>query len=136
MKWRESDLKNLKKTETFTKKAILKTERHSKEKQHIDNLLFSLVIDKKIKRYEKELKFDSVRKFRFDWAIPEHKIAIEYEGVYNGKSRHTTTTGYSKDTEKYNLAVTLGWRVLRYTASTYKNVENDIKKIIQNFDNQ
>jgi hypothetical protein len=28
---------------------------------------------------------------------------------------------------KYNAAAALGWRVYRYTASTYKNLENDLK---------
>ena len=73
-----------------------------------------------------EFKF-SDRKFRFDWAIEQAKIAIEYEGIFSTNSRHTTQSGYSKDTEKYNLAASLGWKVYRYTASTYKNIINEIK---------
>lgn len=84
-------------------------------------------------KFETEYKFSDKRKFRFDYAIPEHKIAIEYEGVYQnhtGKSRHTTVTGYSRDCEKYNLAVIEGWRVLRYTAKNVQNLDSDIKKLL------
>ena len=74
----------------------------------------------------RELKFCKDRKFRFDWSIEGLMIAVEYEGIYGGKSRHTTVTGYSKDTEKYNLAASLGWKVYRYTANTYKSILTDL----------
>jgi very-short-patch-repair endonuclease len=80
-----------------------------------------------------EYKFDESRKFRFDFAIPDKKIAIEYEGIYGGfRSRHTSVQGYSKDTEKYNLATISGWRILRYTASTVDSLETDISRILEN----
>lgn len=73
-----------------------------------------------------EVKFCDDRKFRFDYANKKKMIAIEYEGIYSRKSRHTTQSGYTKDTIKYNLASSLGWIVYRYTASTYKSITNDI----------
>lgn len=76
--------------------------------------------------YEEEFQFTKTRKWRFDFAIPDRMIAIEYEGIFSGKSRHTTKTGYEGDTEKYNTASMLGWTILRYTANTYKNVVNDL----------
>lgn len=81
--------------------------------------------------YEAEFMFAKPRKWRFDLALPAHKIALEYEGIYGrGKSRHTTVTGYSGDIEKYNRAAILGWKVLRYTAKTYKNFMLDLKQLI------
>lgn len=77
---------------------------------------------------KKEVKFAKNRKFTFDYANPVLKIAVEYEGIFSEKSRHTTHSGYSKDAEKYNLAETLGWKLFRYTAKMYKNIVNDIKK--------
>jgi len=77
--------------------------------------------------FEAEYKFSDKRKFRFDIAFPEKKIAVEYEGIFAGKSRHTNVMGYSKDTEKYNLAGSLGWTVLRYTAMNYKQFYSQIK---------
>lgn len=84
-------------------------------------------------KFETEYRFHKKRLFRFDYAIPYLKIAIEYEGIYQnytGKSRHTSVTGYSKDCEKYNLAVIEGWKVLRYTAKNVQNLDFDIKKLL------
>lgn len=63
-----------------------------------------------------EHEFHPERKWRFDLAIPSFKVAIEYEGVFSAKSRHTTISGYTEDCVKYNEAQILGWAVLRYTA--------------------
>lgn len=77
-----------------------------------------------------EYQFLLHRKFRFDWAIPSMKIAVEYEGIFGGgKSRHTTVTGYSRDSEKYNAAHAGGWRVFRYTAMTYKNLLKELNEL-------
>ena len=79
--------------------------------------------------WKAEYKFLPDRKFRFDWALPDKKWAIEYEGIMSAKSRHTSVTGYTNDLRKYNLAVLNGWRVLRYTTLNYQDVYNDVKKI-------
>lgn len=61
----------------------------------------------------KEHRFHPTRKWRFDYAIPAHKIAIEVEGgVWTG-GRHTSPKGFLNDMEKYNTATIMGWRVLR-----------------------
>lgn len=64
---------------------------------------------------EREFRFHPDRKFRFDYAFPAHKLAIEQDGgIYSG-GRHVRGKGYENDMEKMNLAVLAGWRVLRYT---------------------
>lgn len=78
-----------------------------------------------------EYRFHPTRRFRFDAAIPDKMIAIEYEGISGAKSRHTTLTGYTKDCEKYNLAALMGWRVLRYTALNYSQLWDDLKQITE-----
>jgi hypothetical protein len=78
---------------------------------------------------QEEYKFHEKRKWRFDWCIESLKVAFEYEGIFSEQSRHTNRKGYSKDTEKYNAAASLGWRVFRYTAMNYKNLENDLKTL-------
>lgn len=78
---------------------------------------------------EKEYRFDKVRRFRFDYCFPELKLGLEFEGIIAGKSRHTSITGYSRDCDKYNLATSLGYRVLRYTALNFNNIETDLLKI-------
>lgn len=70
---------------------------------------------------EREFYFAKPRMFRFDFAFPDRKLAVEIEGgTFYGKSRHGSGPGYEKDCEKYNLAVKLGWRVLRYTTEMVK----------------
>lgn len=78
--------------------------------------------------YEEEYRFDAAKKYRADYAIPALKILIEYEGLFSEKSGHTTAKGYTKDTNKYNLAASNGWTVLRFTALNYKELINELNK--------
>jgi hypothetical protein len=65
-----------------------------------------------------EHRFHATRKWRFDWAWPEYRIALEEEGgVWTG-GRHTRPMGFLKDMEKYNEAAALGWRILRCQPKT------------------
>ena len=66
----------------------------------------------------KELRFFPTRRWRFDYAIPEVKIAIEVEGGVYTQGRHTRPIGFLGDMEKYNTATSLGWRLLRVTPDT------------------
>ena len=69
----------------------------------------------------KEYKFHPKRRWRFDYAIPEHKIALEVEGGVWSQGRHTRPQGFLNDIEKYNTAGLMGWRVFRTTPeSLYK----------------
>lgn len=65
-----------------------------------------------------EIEYRFCKRFwRFDFAWPEHKVALEVEGgVWKGKrGGHTSGMGYSKDCEKYNEAAVRGWKVIRVT---------------------
>ncbi|WP_310560377.1 hypothetical protein [Flavobacterium sp.] len=138
MNWTENDLKNLKgkgfkvddrKIPEENKPKIVIVKR-SIEKDTIHAILDMFKLTNQIKDFETELQFSDGRRFRFDWAIPSLRIAIEYEGVFSKKSRHTTVNGFSEDCVKYNLAVCSGWRVLRYTAKNYLNLETDLIKML------
>ncbi len=63
----------------------------------------------------KEYKFHPTRRWRFDYAVPEHKVALEVEGGVWTQGRHTRPKGFIGDIEKYNTATVMGWRVLRVT---------------------
>jgi very-short-patch-repair endonuclease len=63
----------------------------------------------------KEYRFHPKRKWRFDYAIPEHRIALEVEGGVWSGGRHIRAQGFLGDMEKYNTATLMGWRVLRTT---------------------
>ena len=62
-----------------------------------------------------ELRFAPPRRWRFDYAWPDKKIALEVEGGVWSGGRHTRGAGFLKDIEKYNEAACLGWRVVRCT---------------------
>lgn len=66
----------------------------------------------------KEHAFHPNRKWRFDYAFPQHKIALEVEGGIYTSGRHIRPKGFLGDMEKYNAAAMMGWRVLRCTPKT------------------
>ena len=80
--------------------------------------------------YEKEYKFHSQRRWRFDFAVVDARLAIEVEGItYFGKNkngsmklgRHQTGRGMEADCEKYDEAMRLGWNVYRCTQKMVKS---------------
>jgi very-short-patch-repair endonuclease len=79
-----------------------------------------------------EYKFHPSRRWRFDYVILSHKIAIEVEGGAWIQGRHTRGSGFVKDMEKYNEATRLGYRLIRvqpeelYTDYTIKLIEDII----------
>ena len=64
---------------------------------------------------EKEYLFHPTRKWRFDYAFPAQRIALEVEGGIHTGGRHIRPKGFLGDMEKYNTASVMGWRVLRTT---------------------
>lgn len=66
-----------------------------------------------------EYKFHPKRKWKFDYAILEHKIAIEIEGSVWTNGRHTRGSGFVKDMEKYNTATAMGWKLIRIVPNDY-----------------
>jgi very-short-patch-repair endonuclease len=86
----------------------------------------------------KEYRFHPVRKWRFDFAIPKYKIAIEIDGGVWMYGRHNRSSGYIADMEKFNAAASLGWVVLKFTPDEqYKTATFDlIKETIKNRRNE
>jgi very-short-patch-repair endonuclease len=71
----------------------------------------------------REHRFHSSRLWRFDFAFPDRKIAIECEGgVWTG-GRHNRGKGAVADMEKYNEAALLGWRILRFAVNQINSGE-------------
>ena len=82
-------------------------------------------------KFVEEYRFTPPRRFRFDFALPKQKIAIEVEGGSFMKfGRHGWGKGFQSDCEKYNLAMILGWKVLRYVPSSLLEVVEDLEKLI------
>ncbi len=55
------------------------------------------------------------RRWRFDYAWPAQSVALECDGGVWTAGRHTRGSGWLKDSEKLNMAATMGWRMLRCT---------------------
>jgi very-short-patch-repair endonuclease len=80
----------------------------------------------------REYKFHPTRKWRFDLAYPEQKIAIEAEGATFANGRHSRGVGFQADCEKYNTATLMGWRVLRFTRAMVEgNAAETIKQLLE-----
>lgn len=97
---------------------------------------------------EREYKFADDRRWRFDFAWPEIKVAVEVEGLSHGRpvichrcrstvkskngrvimqaGRHGSMKGMQTDAEKYNCATFLGWRVFRYTNIDLERRASDV----------
>ena len=72
------------------------------------------------------------RKWRFDFAFQHEKIAVEIEGGIWSGGAHTRGKHFESDAEKYNLAVKMGWRVLRYSTEMVLRGDaiNDVLEIL------
>ncbi|HEX4381255.1 MAG TPA: hypothetical protein VH022_14530 [Candidatus Acidoferrum sp.] len=55
------------------------------------------------------------RDWRFDYAFPKLKLAIEIEGGIWKQGRHTRGAGFQRDLDKYNVAAAFGWTVFRFS---------------------
>ncbi len=132
--WTAADIERLKKKGVRIDGAIhprlkSKSDRANKEEpkglRHMKEVLWLLKIP-----YESEYRFHGERMWRFDLAIVDRKIGIEYEGLVSQKSGHTTLTGYTGNCEKYNQAQLDGWRVFRFTVLNYKDFYKVISQAI------
>lgn len=65
--------------------------------------------------YEEEYEFHPVRGWAFDFAWPEHQVAVEIDG--GQWAPHGGRHSRDSDREKLNAAAVLGWRVLRYSGT-------------------
>lgn len=108
-----------------------------KKKKSTQSDVFTLLCKKEMNvECLKEFRFHPKRKWRFDYAIPEYKVAIEIDGGLWKYGRHNRPAGYKADMEKLNAAASLGWSVLRFTpdeqylAVTLGIIKNTIGRII------
>ncbi|WP_429112543.1 hypothetical protein [Aeromonas rivipollensis] len=68
-----------------------------------------------------ELLFHPKRKWRFDYAWEEQKLALEIHGGIHSGGRHTRGRGFVEDRAKMNEASLLGWTVLEVTPEHIKS---------------
>lgn len=82
---------------------------------------------------QREVRFDEVRRWRFDFAFPDVKLAVEIEGGTWQAGRHQRPVGFTNDIQKYNAASLAGWRVLRFTTDMVNSGEaiDVVRKALQ-----
>ena len=90
-----------------------------------EEMLISHIKAIKLPEAVREFKFHPVRKWRLDIAWPDHKIAVEVQGGMwlAGKGGHTSGTGRTRDMEKNNHALLLGWAVYEFSPAMIKSGE-------------
>lgn len=100
--------------------------------------LFLKLLQQRFKNEEivKEFRYHPTRRWRFDYAIPAKKVAVEVDGgVWTG-GRHINPAGYINDMEKLNTAASMGWLVLRITTDdrfamkTFELIKNTLEQRI------
>jgi len=81
----------------------------------------------------RELKFHPVRRWRFDLAWPDEKLAVEIQGGIWLQGHHSRGQGMTDDCEKTAHALMLGWRVLPVVPSQIESGEalQWIERILQ-----
>jgi very-short-patch-repair endonuclease len=70
-----------------------------------------------------EYRFHPTRRWRFDFARPDIRLAIEIDGGIWTGGRHSGGQGQIDDFEKMNNAVALGWQVLHFIPQQVRNGE-------------
>jgi very-short-patch-repair endonuclease len=63
---------------------------------------------------------------RVDFAWPEHRLALEYEGIWHGERQQV-----ARDRNRLNRLTAAGWRVLFVTAADIRDPERLLERIRQ-----
>lgn len=79
----------------------------------------------------REHRFHPVRRWRFDLAFIDHRVAVEIDGATWTQGRHTRGSGFILDCEKLNTAAAMGWRVLRFPSTVLNSRPADCVALVQ-----
>jgi len=90
---------------------------------HLEETFYRHLLELNLPTPEREFRFDFYRKWRFDFAWPEIKLAVEIDGGLYQMGRHQRPAGFRNDIEKLNAATLAGWRVLRGDAKMVNSGE-------------
>lgn len=81
-----------------------------------------------------EFKWHPTRKFRADYAWPEHRVLLELQGGVYTFGKHGRGSGIVKDMEKVSEASALGWLTIQILPKDLMSVKttNYVKQAIAN----
>lgn len=116
----------------ITKEKIKKVKKTSDLEDYLETMMLMLSTELRGK-YVREFEFHPKRKWRFDFAFVDSKVAVEVDGgEYLGNRGVTDPHAKSGNYDKINQATILGWRVLRYRGSTIKDNPYEVVEQIKN----
>lgn len=101
-----------------------------KKPREVDILMLEDLGELQLGQVSTEYRFEPSRRWKFDFAITEVKLAVEIEGGISPFARfhpewktmrHQTGKGAADDCEKYATAVASGWTLFRFTTGMVKN---------------
>jgi len=106
----------------MTAKPYTKTRpKYTKEESPLEILLAQQMKFAGLPEPEREYRFAPPRRYRADFAYPNKMLLIEVEGGVWTNGAHVRGKHYTSDCSKYNLAATMGFRVLRFTGEMIKS---------------
>lgn len=70
-----------------------------------------------VRGVQREYRAVPGRRWRWDFAIPSHRLLVEVQGAVWKFGAHTSGVGVTRDCEKLSNAVALGWSQLSVTTS-------------------
>ena len=114
MRWTEADLENFIARGLAAQRAVAPAPPADRRKSEPEERLWRQLRRLRAKA-RREHVFHALRGWRFDFAIPSVRLAIEIEGGVRMIGRHQRPDGFLEDCRKYNAAALGGWRVLRFT---------------------
>lgn len=80
---------------------------------------------------EAEFRFHPIRRWRFDYAWPNVKVALEIHGATYKGGRHVTGKGFAADREKMNEAQLLGWIVIEAATDNIGQIRKWIERALK-----
>lgn len=83
----------------------------------MDEKLLQWIEELRLPFPQKEYQPGITRKFRFDYAWLDVKIAVELNGATWTKGAHSTGRGIQRDYVKLNYCQILGWLVIQFDSS-------------------
>ena len=98
-----------------SRKGASSRSRRTSTASHLETLAMWHLQAAQIPTPVREYRFHDERKWRFDFAWPDQRVALEVEGGTYTAGRHTRGSGFAADCDKHCEAQVAGWLVLRVT---------------------
>jgi very-short-patch-repair endonuclease len=104
-----------------------------KKKETYDDKFFrnvNIIMPSLLDGMKREFRFHGTRQWRFDFAYPGIKIAVECDGGQWEKNggRHNSDS----DRDKMNNAILLGWYVLRFSGNQINKTPFECLEMVKN----